>query len=74
MIRLAAYSILDLAASACLVGALALSAGTHEAILIGTAAGAGVAILGMAAMLIREEVRGRYRAAQFVAGAVPTES
>jgi hypothetical protein len=76
MIRLATYVVLDLAGMGCLVSALVLSAGTHEASFIGTAAGAGIAILGMLTLLIREEVRGRYRErdSSLVAAAVSAQS
>jgi hypothetical protein len=76
MIRLATYAALDLAGIGCLIGTLMLSAGTHEATFIGAAGGAGIAILGMAAMLIQEEVRGGYRekAVCLVAAAVSTQS
>ena len=76
MIRLATYAALDLAGIGCLAGTLMLSAGTHDAAFIGTAGGTGIAILGMAAMLIQEEVRGRHRerAARLLAAAVSTQS
>ena len=76
MIRLATYVLFDLAGLGCLASALALSAGTHEATFIGTAGGAGIAILVMGAMLVREEVRGRYREknARLAAAAVSTQT
>jgi len=76
MIRLATYVLFDLAGLGCLASALVLSAGTHEATFIGTAGGAGIAILGMGTMLIREEIRGRARerAVRLAAAAVSTQS
>jgi len=61
VIRLATYVVLDLAATGCLVTAVALSASPREVTFVAAAAGAGAATLAMGAMLLCEEVRGRSR-------------
>ena len=60
MIKLAAYTLLDVAAVGCLLSAFIIG-GPHETAFIGLAGGAFVAALGMGVLLMREEIRGRYR-------------
>ncbi len=59
MIKLATYIFLDLAAIGCLVSAFLLTSGSSETAFVGLAGGAGIASLGMLALLTNEVVKSR---------------
>jgi hypothetical protein len=59
MIKLAAYILLELAAIGCLVSAFLLTSNTSETAFVGLAGGAGIASLGMVALLANEVVKSR---------------
>lgn len=72
MSKLALYIFLDLAGIGCLVSAYVLSGGPQQPAFVMLVGGAGIASVTMGALLIREEVTGRYRAK--AAGAYVTRS
>ena len=59
MIKLATYIFLDLAAIGCLVSAFLLTGGSSETAFVGLAGGAGIASLGMAALMAKEMIISR---------------
>jgi len=61
MRKLATYIFLDLAAIGCLISAFVLGGDPHRMTFVLLVGGSGIASATMGALLIREEVMGRYR-------------
>lgn len=61
MSKLATYILLDLAAIGCLISAFVLGGAPDQTTFVMLVGGAGIASVTMGALLIREEVTGRYR-------------